>query len=82
MAFGVDFEPMVIAKIAQVYLISAMVPTLLLGKLGVRESVGIVILGSLGISELTVLISSLSIWFLNLILPSLFALVLLKSKKG
>lgn len=82
MAFGVDFEPIVIAKIAQVYLISAMVPTLLLGKLGVRESVGIVILGSLGISELTVLISSLSIWFLNLILPSLFALVLLKGKKG
>ncbi len=81
-AFGVDFEPIVIAKIAQVYLISALIPTLLLGKLGVRESVGIVILGSLGIPELTVLISSLSIWFLNLILPSLFALVLLKSKKG
>ena len=81
MAFGVNFEPIVIAKIAQVYLISAMVPTLLLGKLGVRESVGVVILGSLGIPELTILISSLGIWFLNLILPSLFALILLKSRK-
>lgn len=81
-AFGVAFEPIVIAKIAQVYLISAMIPTLLLGKLGVRESVGILILGSLGIPEFTVLISSLSIWFLNLILPSFLVLVLLKSKKG
>ncbi|MFZ9028022.1 MAG: lysylphosphatidylglycerol synthase domain-containing protein [Crocinitomicaceae bacterium] len=82
MAFGVDFEMIIIAKIAQVYLISAMFPTLLFGKLGVRESVGIVILGSLGIPELTVLFSSLSIWLLNLILPSLVALILLKSKKA
>lgn len=80
-SFGVHFEPILIARIAEVYLISALIPTLLLGKLGVRESVGIVILGSLGISEITVLISSLSIWVLNLILPALIALILLKSKK-
>ncbi len=78
--FGVDFDLLLPFKIAQVYLISSLLPTLMLGKFGVRESVGIIILGSIGIAELTVLISSLSIWLLNLVLPTLMALLLLKRR--
>ncbi len=80
-AFGAEFELMLIVRISEVYLISALIPTLFLGKLGVRESVGVMILGSMGISEVTVVVSSLSIWFLNLILPTMMALVLLKFRK-
>lgn len=77
-AFGVDFDVQLIIRIAQVYLISALIPTLILGKVGVRESVGIFILSSLGIAELTILVSSLSVWLINLIIPTLIATILVK----
>jgi uncharacterized membrane protein YbhN (UPF0104 family) len=81
MAFGVEFAPILVTKIAVVYLVSALIPTLFLGKLGVRESIGVLVLGSIGVPELTVIISSLSVWLLNLILPTLLALILIKSRK-
>lgn len=77
-AFGAEFEIELLLKIAEVYLVSALIPTLFLGKLGVRESVGIFILGSMGITEVTVLVSSLFIWLVNLIIPTLIATLFVK----
>lgn len=77
-AFGFEFEPLILVRLAQVYLVSALIPTLLLGKLGVRESVGILILTGLGIGELTILVSSLIVWLMNLVFPTLLAIVLVK----
>lgn len=78
MVFGVEFEMEVLFRIAQVYFLSALIPTLFLGKLGVRESVAILIFGSAGIPEISVLVASLSIWLINLIIPTLIAITLVK----
>ena len=81
-AFGESFTVLNVLWIWQVYLWITLAPSLFLGKLAIRESISIWVLGIAGMSELSVLISSFSIWTLNLLLPTLIGLVICEKNKA
>ena len=80
-AFGESLSLENILAIWQVYLLTMLVPSLFLGKIGVRESVAIYVLTGTGIAmnEYAVLATSLIIWFINSLSPALIGLVICKS---
>jgi hypothetical protein len=57
-------------------------PSLFLGKIVVRESIAVAILGFAGIAPIPVLLSSLSTWLLNLIIPAIWASLKIKKING
>lgn len=75
-AFGETLSFELILAIWQVYLITIMVPSLFLGKLGVKEAISIGVLGALGLNELSIFFSSLIIWFVNSLGPALIGLII------
>ena len=77
-AFGVEVDAISILWIWQFYFWVTLAPSLFLGKLGVRESVAVWVFAAAGISEFTVLIAAFSIWVMNLFLPTIVSLVILK----
>ena len=79
-AFGEELNLTLIFAIWQVYLITMVFPSLILGKIGIKEVVGIAILGALGVNEFAVIFTSLIIWFVNTCFPALVGLVLCRSK--
>lgn len=81
-AFGEELSLQNILAIWQVYLLTMLVPSLFLGKIGVRESVALYVLTGVGIgmNEYAVLLSSLMIWFINSLAPALIGLVICKNK--
>ena len=75
-AFGEAWSLELILAIWQVYFITIMVPSLLLGKLGVKEAISLGILGTLGLNEFAIIFSSLIIWFVNSLGPALVGLII------
>lgn len=75
-AFGEELSVELILAIWQVYLITIMVPSLFLGKLGVKEAISISILGALGMNEFSIIFASLIIWFVNSMGPALVGLII------
>lgn len=53
-----------------IYLVSTLVPTMLLSELGVRGSVAVAILAPLGMAPALVLLASFAVWAMNLALPA------------
>ena len=80
-AFGENLSLENVFWIWQVYLWVTIAPSLLLGKLAIRESIAIWILTLAGMGELTVLISSFLIWTFNLLLPTIIGLFICKEKR-
>ncbi|GAB5416208.1 MAG: hypothetical protein Crog4KO_12080 [Crocinitomicaceae bacterium] len=80
-AYGADWSWPLIAAIWQVYLLTMIAPSLILGKVGVKESIALFVLSTLGISEVGILFSSLSIWFLNTVSPALLGLIVCRNRK-
>lgn len=78
LAFGAEMTFGLWIGVAQLFLITTLIPSAFMGKLGIRESVGLVILGAIGTPEPVILLSSLSVWVMNLLLPTLFSLVIVK----
>lgn len=78
---GESLSVLMIGGILQVYLFMLFMPSLFLAKLGVKESISIFVLSSLGLDPFNILIASLSIWLLNNVLPSLFGVVICKEKR-
>lgn len=78
MAFGETASIDLFLGIFQVYLLMLFVPSLFLAKLGMKESVSIFILGSLGFNVINVLLASLAIWLLNNVIPALWGMVICK----
>jgi hypothetical protein len=81
LAFGAGYSKDLFYWIWVVYLLVTLVPSLFLGKLVIRESIAVFVLTSagIGIQHWIVLVSSLSIWMVNLLLPSFLALLFLRS---
>jgi hypothetical protein len=79
-AFGEDFTVQNIFWIWQVYLWVTLAPSLILGKLAIRESISIWVLTLAGMGEVTVLISSFMIWILNLLVPTMIGILICKRK--
>ena len=79
-SFGETIDASVIMAIWQVYLLTMLIPSIFLGKVGVRESVALFVLGSLGMNEFAILFSSLIIWGINTLLPALVGLIVCKNR--
>lgn len=80
-AFGEIIDLASILAIWQVYLLTMLIPSLFLGKIGVRESVALFVLTNLGMNEFAILFSSLIIWGVNTLLPALVGLIICKNKQ-
>ncbi len=81
-AFGEIIDISVIMAIWQVYLLTMLIPSIFLGKIGVRESVALFVLVNLEMNEYAILFSSLIIWALNTLLPALVGLVICKNREN
>ncbi len=83
-AFGASFSWTLVLWVWQVYLWVTMSPSLILGKVFIRDSIAVVVLmhAELGLQPMTILIASFLIWVINLLLPTLLALIILKQKKA
>jgi hypothetical protein len=78
MAFGVGVDPGVAAlAIPVVYLVSTLLPTVLLTELGVRGSAAVAFFGPLGGDDGAVLLATTVLWALNLVLPAAVGALLL-----
>ena len=79
-AFGAELNFILIGSIWQVYLITMLVPSLFLGKIGVKEAIALEILGQLDINDFSILFASLIIWFVNTISPALIGFIICRDK--
>lgn len=80
-AFGGPFSIAILVLIWQVYLWTTIAPSLFLGKLVIRETIAIWVLSSIGIGDLTLVLCSLIVWFVNLVLPTVIGLIICKRKE-
>lgn len=79
-AFGAELNLILIAAIWQVYLITMLVPSLFLGKLGVKELIAIEVLTHLDINQYSIVMASLIIWFVNTMTPALLGFVIFRKR--
>lgn len=79
-AFGAHWSLELIAAIWQVYLLTMIAPSLILGKVGVKESIALFVLATLNVNEVAILFASLSIWLLNTVSPALLGLLICRNK--
>ena len=80
MAFGADFSWEMYFLVFQIYLWTTLAPSLILGKLVIRESIAIWVMASIGLDNWNVIAASLSIWIINLLIPTLSGIVICKQK--
>lgn len=80
-ALGVEPSLELYMNIWFVYFITLSAPSLFLGKLGVKESISIFVLSTLGISPVVILFASLYIWLLNTLAPAMLGLFITKDRK-
>jgi uncharacterized membrane protein YbhN (UPF0104 family) len=81
-AFGLEIKIELFFFIWQIYFCSTLIPSFWFGKLLIRESMAIWILGVYTSQIESVLISSLILWFINQGLPALFGLPYLRITKN
>ncbi len=80
--FGADIDSLLLLSlISLLYLFITFIPSPLLGKLGVRESVALFLIGPFESSEIIVA-ASLLIWFINLFIPAIIGSVFLLKVKS
>lgn len=80
-SFGENISWAVIFGVWQVYLLTMMAPSLFLGKIGIKESIGLWVLTLLGINEVAIVFTSLLLWFVNTLSPALLGLIICRSKE-
>jgi len=78
-AFDADWNLTLIAAIWQVYLVTMLAPSLFLGKIGIKESIALLVLSGLGLNEFSILFSSLIIWFINSMSPALVGFIVCRN---
>ncbi len=79
-AFGEKVNGELVLAIWQLYLLTIIAPSLFLGKVGVKESIALVVLGSIGVNEFSILFASLTVWLVNNIAPAMFGLIITKNR--
>lgn len=79
--FGATYSHELIYSLYVLYMASTLTPTLILGKLVVRETLALIILGTIIFNPVIILAASFSLWVINLGFPALVGLYFfLKSK--
>ena len=81
-AFGEKVDLLVVFAIWQVYIVTMIIPSLFLGKIGIKESLALLILGAIGINEFSILFTSLFIWLINSMLPAALGLLVCRKTKS
>lgn len=76
-AFGASYSHELIYGIYLHYLIVTLTPTLIFGKLVVRETIGLLVLGSFILNPTVIIVASLFLWLINLGIPALTGLYFL-----
>lgn len=79
-AFGGSFSIEMYLLVWQIYLWSTIAPSLILGKLFVRESIAIWVLSGIGVGEWNIIFASLTIWIVNLLIPTLIGILVCKKR--
>lgn len=74
MAFGTHFTMELILAVFLLYLLTTLTPSLLFGKLVIRETVALLVLNNFVENSAVIIISSLLLWMINLGLPALLGL--------
>jgi hypothetical protein len=82
MFFNQAFSLQLLFWIWQVYFWVTLSPSLFLGKIVIRETIAVWVLTSAGLDPEIVIVSSLSIWILNLFIPTVISLILCKPPIG
>lgn len=77
-AFSTSVSLDILVWIWQFYFWVTLAPSMFLGKLAVRESVAVWVLGIAGCATAPVLIASFGIWLVNLFLPTIVGLIVLR----
>ena len=77
-AFSVQVSLVSFFWIWQVFLWTTLVPSLWFGKLLIRESIALFVLGGIGLNRVDILATSLLLWFVNLGLPALLGVIICK----
>jgi len=81
LAFGVQLEVSTLwFCVTLVYLVNTLFPSTVLGELGVREAVSLLIIGTFTTAGWEVAAAGLCIWLINLLLPGLLGGYLLWGK--
>ncbi|MGB0933980.1 MAG: hypothetical protein ACPGU5_06835, partial [Lishizhenia sp.] len=81
--FQIEEFSVVFPLIAVLFLLTSLTPSLLLGKLIIRESVALFIFIGLYENEVLILSASLILWCINLGIPALFGgIILLRFKQN
>jgi uncharacterized membrane protein YbhN (UPF0104 family) len=70
-AFGIEITQNLFFAIWVTYRITTLIPSPLVGKLLIRESVALFVLSAVAINENTILVSTVLIWFINLSIPAI-----------
>ena len=70
-----------IMSVPAILLISTIIPTILLTELGVRGSVALAVLAPVGAAQATILLSTFTIWTVNLMLPAIAGSLILLSAR-
>jgi hypothetical protein len=81
LAFGLHLDLESIFYIWQIYFWSTLIPSLWFGKLFIRESVALWILGQITTQTEIVLLSSVTLWFINQVVPALIGIPYFKFSK-
>lgn len=79
MFFGAEFSIEMYLTIWILYLLSSLVPSFLFGKLGIRESISLVVFASFGMADYILVFTSLLVWIVNLLMPTIFGLIYCKT---
>lgn len=79
-ACGMTYSTDLWSYVALIYLITTLIPSAFLGKIGVREGVSLTILSHYSFDGNAILTASLLIWLINLVFPTLVGLIICKRK--
>jgi hypothetical protein len=77
-AFGVNIDWKTYWLIWELYLWTTLSPSLIFGKLFVRESIALWVFSAISLSEWSIITASFSIWVINLLFPTLLGLIICK----
>ncbi len=77
-AFGVEFQTKIFWLILELYLFTTLAPSLFLGKLFVRETIALYVFSTVLIADEIIILTSLTIWIINLLIPTLLGLLICK----
>lgn len=80
--FSIPINLALIGWIWQVYFFSTLIPSLWFGKLGIRESIALLILSPILHQATIILCCSFLLWILNQVIPTLFSLIVINRKKN